>query len=208
MLQPALITDPNGNRSAVAFDALGMVAGTAVMGKPGENKGDSLTGFKPDLSEITILNHIGHPLADPHDILQKATTRLVYDLYPYYRTRDDAQPQPAVVYTFIRETHDADLDPDQLTNIQHSFTYSDGFSREIQKKIQAEPGDVDGVPADPRWVGSGWTIFNNKGKPVRKYEPFFDDTHEFRFGKEVGVSSILFYDPVERVMATLHPNNT
>jgi hypothetical protein len=57
-------------------------------------------------------------------------------------------------------------------------------------------------------VGSGWTIFNNKGKPVRKYEPFFDDTHKFRFGMEVGVSSILFYDPVERVVATLHPNNT
>ena len=208
VLQPALITDPNGNRSAVAFDALGMVVGTAVMGKPGENKGDSLTGFEPDLSEITILNHIQDPLEDPHDILQKATTQLVYDLYPYYRTRNDAQPQPAVVYTLARETHDADLDPGQLTKIQHSFSYSDGFEREIQTKIQAEPGDVDGVPTDPRWVGSGWTIFNNKGKPVRQYEPFFDNTHEFRFGKEVGVSPILFYDPVERVVATLHPNNT
>lgn len=58
VLQPALVTNPNGNRSAVAFDALGMVVGTAVMGKSGENKGDSLTGFMPDLSEITILNHI------------------------------------------------------------------------------------------------------------------------------------------------------
>jgi RHS repeat-associated protein len=208
VLQPVLVTDPNGNRSAVAFDALGMVVGTAVMGKSGENKGDSLTGIMPDLSEITILNHTQDPLADPHDILQKATTRLVYDLYSYYRTRDDAQPQPPVVYTLVRETHDADLAPTQLTNIQHSFSYSDGFDREIQKKIQAEPGDVEGVHTDPRWVGTGWTIFNNKGKPVRKYEPFFDDTHEFRFGKEVGVSSILFYDPVERVVATLHPNNT
>jgi len=208
VLQPALVTDPNGNRSAVAFDVLGMVVGTAVMGKSGENKGDSLTGFMPDLSEITILNHIQDPLTDPYDILQKATTRLVYDLYVYYRTRNDPKPQPAVVYTLARETHDADLDPGQLPNIQHSFSYSDGFDREIQMKIQAEPGDVDGVPTDPRWVGSGWTIFNNKGKPVRQYEPFFDDTHEFRFKKEVGVSPILFYDPVGRVVATLHPNNT
>ncbi len=61
---------------------------------------------------------------------------------------------------------------------------------------------------NPRWVGSGWTIFNNKGKPVRKYEPFFDDTHAFKFGQQVGVSPILFYDPVERVVATLHPNHT
>ena len=208
VLQPALVTDPNGNRSAVAFDALGMVVGTAVMGKSGQNKGDSLTGFVPDLDEATILAHIEDPLANPHDILQKATTRLVYDLYAYYRTCDDPQPQPAVVYSLAREIHDADLTPGQLTKIQQSFSYSDGFGREIQNKIQAEPGPVNDVHTDPRWVGSGWTIFNNKGKPVREYEPFFDDTHEFWFGKEVGVSSILFYDPVERVVVTLHPNNT
>jgi hypothetical protein len=43
---------------------------------------------------------------------------------------------------------------------------------------------------------------------VRKYEPFFDTIHEFRFGKEVAVSPILFYDPIERLVMTLHPNDT
>ena len=91
-----------------------------------------------------------------------------------------------------------------------SVSYSDGFGREIQKKIQAEPGPVveGGPTVSPRWVGSGWTIFNNKGKPVKQYEPFFDDTHAFRFGQQVGVSATLFYDPIERVVATLHPNHT
>jgi RHS repeat-associated protein len=208
VLQPKMVTDPNGNRAAVAFDVLGLVAGTAVMGKVDENKGDSLAGFEPDLDEGTILGHIQNPLTDPHDILQKATTRLVYDLYVYHRTCDDPQPQPAVIYTMVRETHDADLAPDQLTRVQHSFSYSDGFGREIQKKIQAEPSDVDGIPTDPRWVGSGWTIFNNKGKPVKKYEPFFSFTHQFEFAKIAGVSSTLFYDPIERVVSTLHPNHT
>src|ERR671937_1350117 len=60
----------------------------------------------------------------------------------------------------------------------------------------------------PRWVGSGWTVFNNKGKPVRQYEPFFTDTHRFEFDVKIGVSPVLFYDPVERVVATLHPNHT
>jgi RHS repeat-associated protein len=60
----------------------------------------------------------------------------------------------------------------------------------------------------PRWVGSGWAIFNNKGKPVRQYEPFFSATHDFEFGVMVGVSPVLFYDPAERVVATLHPNHT
>src|SRR5207247_2091269 len=80
--------------------------------------------------------------------------------------------------------------------------------REIQKKIQSEPGLVNNAHANPRWVGSGWTVFNNKGKPVRKYEPFFDNTHEFNFGNKVGASSVMFYDPAERVIAVLHPNNT
>ena len=41
-----------------------------------------------------------------------------------------------------RETHTADLAPGQQTKIQHSFSYSDGFGREIQKKGQAEPGPL------------------------------------------------------------------
>ena len=50
VLQPALMMDANRNRAAVAFDALGMVVGTAVMGKPEENLGDTLAEFVPDLA--------------------------------------------------------------------------------------------------------------------------------------------------------------
>ncbi len=111
--------------------------------------------------------------------------------------------------------------------IQISFSFSDGFGREIQKKIQAEPGPVpqrdnDGhiiigennlpvmteYKVEPRWVGSGWTIFNNKGKPVRQFEPFFTNRHGFEFNVRIGVSPFLFYDPIGRVVATLHPNHT
>src|SRR5690606_4391306 len=42
VLAPRLITDPNLNRTEVAFDALGMVTKTAVMGKATETLGDSL----------------------------------------------------------------------------------------------------------------------------------------------------------------------
>jgi RHS repeat-associated protein len=204
-----------------------MVVGTAVMGKPEENLGDSLAGFDPDLAEATVAAHLRNPFADPHGILQRATTRLVYDLFAYRRTQGDPQPQPGVVYTLARETHDADLAPGQQTKIQHSFSYSDGFGREIQKKIQAEPGPAprrdakgkmivgpDGQPemtpndVNPRWVGNGWTVFNNKGKPVRQYEPCFTDTHRFEFDVRIGVSPVFFYDPAERVVATLHPNHT
>jgi hypothetical protein len=141
-------------------------------------------------------------------LLGQATTRIIYDVHRFARLRDIAKPVYAA--TIARETHISDLLPGQLSKAQIHFSYSDGFGREIQKKIQAEPGPLvpEGPMIDRRWVGSGWTIFNNKGKPVKKYEPFFDDTHDFRFGKKVGVSSTLFYDPVERVVATLHPNHT
>jgi len=210
VLQPRLVMDANRNRATVAFDALGMVVGTAIMGKPEENLGDSLDGFDPDLADAAITAHLQVPLADPQSLLQRATTRLVYDLFAYKRTQDDLQPQPAVVYTLTRDTHDADLAAGQQTKVRHSFSYADGFGREIQKKIQAEPGPLveGGLEISPRWVGSGWTLFNNKGKPVRQYEPFFSATHRFEFARTVGVSPILFYDPVERVMATLHPNHT
>ena len=151
VLQPRLVTDPNGNRSEAAFDTLGMVVGTAVMGKPNEGLGDSLQGFEADLDDDTIASHLQAPLVDPHSLLQGATTRLVYDLFAYQRTRADAQPQPAVVYTLARETHLSDLGPDESTRVQHSFAYSDGFGREIQKKIQAEPGpvEIDGATDRP-----------------------------------------------------------
>ena len=226
VLQPRLVTDPNGNRSTVAYDALGLLAGTAVMGKEHEPddqpKGDALDGFEPDPIQTKIGSFLSRPRepgASPsesvatqsvHELLGGATTRIVYDMHRYEETANSADPQPVFAATINREKHVADLSAHERSKLQISFSYSDGFGREIQKKIQAEPGPlVEGGPTvSPRWVGSGWTIFNNKGKPVRQYEPFFDDTHDFRFGNKVGVSPILFYDPVERVVATLHPNHT
>jgi len=235
VLQPRLIMDPNRNRSAVAYDTLGMVVGTAVMGKPppATVEGDTLDGFDRDLTEATVLSHLASPLVDPNgvlrrgDVLQRATTRLMYDLFAYQRTKTSVAPQPAVVFTLSRETHDSEPAPSSGLRVQPSFSYSDGFGREIQKKIQGEPGrvptrdgagriivGVDGQPAltpndvSPRWVGSGWTVFNNKGKPVRQFEPFFTDTHHFEADVRVGVSPVLFYDPPGRVVATLYPDHT
>ena len=220
VLAPALVTDPNGNRAAVSFDVLGMVAGTAVMGKTTENLGDSLAGFRADLTQSQIEDFYSaddpHTLADT--LLGTATTRIVYDVHRFFNTRtaapnDPTKWEPVLAATLARETHVSDLAAGQQSKIQISFSYSDGYSREIQKKIQAEPGPVsDGGPTvNPRWVGSGWTIFNNKGKPVRQYEPFFSllsRGHQFEFGMQVGVSPILFYDPVERVVATVHPDHS
>lgn len=121
-----------------------------------------------------------------------------------------AAQEPMVAVTLARETHVNDPMPFEGLKIQVSVSYSDGFGREIQKKLQAEPGPLveNGPIISPRWVASGWALFNNKGKPVKQYEPFFDDTHQPWLNHAVGVSSRVFYDPLERVVATLHPNHT
>ncbi|HKY21466.1 MAG TPA: SpvB/TcaC N-terminal domain-containing protein [Vicinamibacterales bacterium] len=203
VLAPFRSTDVNGNRTELAFDTLGMVAGTAVMGKASEHRGDSLEGFVADLDDATIAAYFENPFANPALLLGRATTRNVYDLDAYSR-----HGGPSLAAALQRETHDADLGPEQSTRIQHGFTYSDGFGREVQKKVQAEPGEVEGLHVERRWVGTSWTIFNNKGLPVRQYEPFFSATHAFEFNARHGVSSILVYDAVARAVATLKPNGT
>jgi RHS repeat-associated protein len=200
VLKPGLLTEPNGNRSQVAFDALGLVVGTAVMGKAAENLGDSLVGSTTDLLQQEIDQFFANPTSSSAaNLLGNATSRIVYDLGRYVRTASTRTPVFAA--TIARETHISDLRQGQSSKLQVSFSYSDGFGREIQRKVQAEPGT-------PGWVSSGWTIFNNKGKPVRQYEPFFDNTNAFKFGTTVGVSPVLFYDPAGRVVATIHPDHS
>jgi RHS repeat-associated protein len=208
LLQPTELTDPNGNRSEVAFDVIGMVAGIAVRGKQGEALGDSLAGFAHHLTQAQIDAFFANPRGPVAlELLGNATRRFLYDEARFARMGRDHPPFAA---TIVRETHVSDLPDDEETAVQVSIAYSDGFGRVIQTKVQAERGPVDdgGPDVGPRWVGNGWTVFNNKGRPVRQYEPFFDDMHGFRFGHEVGVSPTMFYDPVGRAVATLHPNRS
>jgi hypothetical protein len=174
VLQPEIVMDPNRNRTRVAFDAFGMVVGTAVMGKPEDNpqQGDLLdSSFEEDIfdDEIDAFYDAKDPHVPAENHLKKATTRVIYDMDRFYKTRkanpnESEKWEPVFAATLARETHVSDRKEGKKTKIQISFSYSDGFGREIQKKIQAEPEKKNGVVGPPRWVGSGWTIFNNKGK--------------------------------------------
>jgi hypothetical protein len=83
VLQPSMITDANGNSSAVTFSPLGFVTATAVMGKEGEQVGDT--------REVPGI-------------------RINYDFFAYEKTRDDLQPQPVFVHSFVREHHVTEID--------------------------------------------------------------------------------------------------
>jgi len=211
-LVPCQVQDMNANQSAVRFDELGMVVKTFVIGKKGTDKGDLFDDTKIEMKD-----------AD-----DQATAELEYDLLEWYNQSTDPsfntadyKPRPNYVKTRVRETHYY-ADPQHQTKWQELYTYSDGSGHEVLKKAQAEPGEalyiqddghlatIDTSPA-LRWVGNGKVILNNKGNPVKQYEPYFSVTPSFDDEKamtEIGVTSIIHYDPPGRAFRTDHPNKT
>jgi RHS repeat-associated protein len=203
-LQPKELIDPNGNCSEARYDALGSLAGTAIRGKVTEQVGDSFESFVADLTAEQVKRYFDAD--DPRELavtsLGTATTRVIRDF-----TRI-----PVCTASIARETHVSDLKQGQQTRVQLRFTYWDGFGRQAQMRQQAEPGplnldDPHSPAVSPRYVASGAQVYNNKGDSVRQYEPFFSTTPHFGVEKW-GVSSILLYDPLQRVIGTLHPNHT
>jgi RHS repeat-associated protein len=132
---------------------------------------------------------------------------------------------PCCARARMREVH---ADPNSAW--QEAWSYWDGFGREVLKKAQAEPGlapqrdargrvvrDASGSPVlvdtSPalRWIGTGRTVFNNKGEPVKQYEPFFSATPEFEAEDDLvawGVSPLMHHDPVGRVVRVDLPDGT
>jgi hypothetical protein len=199
-LHPSLIVDPNGNRQACESDELGRTICNAVMGKDGENIGDSLEGVH-QITRKELDLFMLDPRGSAKTLLGNASTRIVYDVSRF--CSEGTKKKPTYSATISRETHASDKSAAEV-KFQITFSYYDGFGRCVQTKQQA-PSIQSGIP---NWIASGWTIFNNKGLPVKQFEPFFDNTHDFTPDQRLGVSSILLYDPLNRVIATVQPNHT
>ncbi|MES2825179.1 MAG: SpvB/TcaC N-terminal domain-containing protein [Pseudomonadota bacterium] len=220
--------DANGNFSEAILDELGIVKATAVYGKG--NEADDLIGLNEytDAAEAAQIQTFFTSLTSDSlvalgkNLLGHASARFVYD-FDAYKTSG----KPAVVASILREEHFQHT-PD--ANVQISFEYSNGIGKVVMKKAQAESGkarqvqvnadnsyavtEVDTrnlLPKQLRWVGSGRSILNNKGNAVKQYEPYFSLTHQFEDVKELvetGVTPILFYDVMGRLIKTELPDGT
>lgn len=150
-------------------------------------------------------------LARPKDFLQQATSYFFYEL-------EFVANQPPHSVTLQRETHVQNSITEDEVKIQVHVAYSDGFGRALQSKLKAGPGQALGlnkdaklveVQADVRWLSSGRTVYNNKGKPVKQYEPFYtaapDYIPEPKLNQQ-GVTHTTHYDPLGRVVRVTNPD--
>jgi RHS repeat-associated protein len=214
VLAPSEIKDINNNLSEVYFNALGMPAAVAVKGKGDE--ADSLAGFDDALAnpenETLIQYFTGDNYAEgeARRLLDNATMRYVYFFGEEVTDGTTVWGRHAAsACTILREKHVAQLGQNEQSRLQAAFEYTDGLGAVFVKKIQAEPEEPNGPL---RWIASGKTILNNKGKPVKQYEPYFSET-EHRFDeaeaqRETGVTPIMYYDAPGRLIRTELPDGS
>ncbi|NHZ33386.1 SpvB/TcaC N-terminal domain-containing protein [Massilia rubra] len=229
-LAPVRMTDVNGNVSTLLLDEMGWVKATAAGGKGGE--GDDLAGLSvaPSAADSAArASFLGTADALALEaagkaLLQRASARYVYDAHRYL---DSGGTEPPLAASIVREQHAAALAD---SPVQISFEYSNGMGRVEMRKLQAEPGiatrvtvgadgalvvdQVDSARQSPprlRWVGSGRRIVNNKGNPVKDYEPFFSLSPRFESERAVaqaGRPILRFYDPADRPVRVNYPDGT
>ncbi len=198
-LQAQFMRDVNHNWSAVEVDELGLVIKSAIMGKVN----GLAEGEPPAFDAVTEGDNLAYPTAE----------------MSYY---DPTTDQPAYAYSKSYVKHHT-VDPaEQRADFLQQVEYSDGGGNVVMVKAQAEPGLAKQRNADGtievvdtgnkvRWIGNGRTILNNKGNPVKQYEPYFSVTRKYEDDPdlvEVGITPILFYDAAGRNNCKLNPNKT
>jgi RHS repeat-associated protein len=211
VLAPRRLKDINDNLSEVVFDALGLVVAVAVMGKGTE--ADDLTGFtdavmNPDPRTVAAFcTSATMDEATARGWLRRASRRFVYH-FGEARSVNGAvtgwAARPAAACSIQREIHAA-APGGARSPLQVALECSDGSGGVLMQKTQAEPEAPGGAL---RWIVAGKTVLNNKGKPVKQYEPYFSPSFGCEAVDERGVTPLLYYDAVGRLIRTEFPDGT
>ena len=199
-LQPELLTDPNGNRTRFVYTPLGLLESIARLGKANDPEGDSA----------------------------RASRRFAYSF--------GTIPISAHTTLFVHHDTEPGLSADQLAEAVEKVEYSDGFGRLVQVRARAEdvlfdrPGSAplfgdSGLRVDQSQpvaaasgrrraanaalnvVVSGARTFDNKGRVIEAYEPYFSRglAYDSPTGSELGRKTTYAYDPRGTVVRTTFP---
>ena len=202
VMQPREITDPNGNRQQFSYTPLGLVRDVANLGKPG----------------------------DAADTAETPGARFEHDLQAF-----DERGQPISVRTLARVHHalDTSAGAPEHDRVVERIEFSDGFGRVLQVRVvvddpllghpvfgghllDAQPSEADAVAffalpsGDPRVLVSDWKIYDNKGRVVERYEPFFSSGRDYEppEAQHLGRKVRFEYDPCDRAVRTISPDGS
>lgn len=217
--QPTSFTDPFGNVASAVYDSLriAIVEEHSSANASFDNVTTATTDYRvlapsmvtdpngnrsaaayDELGRVTAVALMGRLGANEGDTLADPTTKIEYHQLAW----EAATPSPVYVLTSARLQHGAS-NPGWF----ETYTYSDGSGHEVLKKAQADP-DSSG---NPRWTGNGRVIFDNKGNPIKKYEPYFASDASYDAESAIATTaygSTLRYDPVSRLVRTDFPDGS
>ncbi|MEM1119429.1 MAG: toxin TcdB middle/C-terminal domain-containing protein [Bacteroidota bacterium] len=213
-------TDVNGNKSEALFDAFGMAIVTTHYGQTmGEAEGNAPVAAYNLPSDASF----DDVLSNPATYLQNASSYIYYDHLAWMTRRE-----PACAISLVGEKYQSQLAAASDQVIQIAVAYSDGFGRMVETKHKTDAGPVQprtqkgqlvspskigsqGSWSNERWVVSGRTVYNNKGKPAQQYLSYFSDTPHYEDQATIEMDglvpppSILHYDALNRVVRTDTP---
>lgn len=185
-LQPWQITDINGNQHEVQRDGTGFVVASSFYG----TEQGTMTGFDAlSGSPVSCATSVSELIADRGKLLrqQSHSARDLFSWQPQQGTRMPVQSAQLTADNYPQNS---------AQQVRTSVIWYDGFGRTVQSVVQVPAGEAwqrtdDGelavddsgalvvVHADPRWAVSGRVEYDNKGLPVRQYQPWFIDSWQY-----------------------------
>lgn len=204
-LQVCEVTDLNRNRVQAVTDCFGRTVAVARCGKQdGGAEGDSLQGIEG--GNLADGNAISSFFQSPsvekaRSLLRDAGTMRIHQDLAFVRSRGSGTVQPNAFADITRTSHAADGDGP----IMVSFTYVAGDGT-VAQEVQLADVERNGSMT---WKVSEWVVPNNKGEPLRVYQPCFSPTHHFTPGSNTtSPFTTMLYDAYGRAVGTLNPDRT
>ncbi len=250
VMQPSLVTDPNGNHTAVRYSPAGLPLSIAVVGKQGGCEGDrrreAAAGATPldypsqyfqyDMRAYLVTEALPPEQRDPVYVRSLTRQEHFWDIVNTANAARRAAGQADLTQSEIDALFPANEIETHPERFIETRQYSDGFGRALQGRTQGETqrfgdavfgnglvpagqGDAhdrDAVTAventsvtAPNVIVSGWQSYDNKGRTVEKYEPYFDTGWDYDPpASPQGIKVTMFYDPLGQVVRTLSPDGS
>ena len=182
------VTDANNNLNQSLFDPLGNVYVSSLVG---DIDGVQVGGIDLHQYIPKKVENLADVIVNPQDYLQGATSFFYYDLENYQKNSEPNCSLSLVRDEFYYQNSDF--------SCKMELTYTNGFTKELEKRVKYD---------DTRWSVTGQSVYNNKGKVVEEYLPYFSDSYLYSKG-DISLQSVapttMLYDALDRLIRTNTP---